>query len=84
MDSRGSYVSNIFYVKTKESGPLGARPLDPAIFPFKSVWELVTEGNKAIQNEMCVSKDLYQVENSLSLFLLITSLYQGVYLVPVL
>ena len=33
MDSRGGYVWQILYVKTKESGPLGgvrrARPLDP-------------------------------------------------------
>ena len=33
VDSRGSYVSKILYVKMKESGPLGgvrhARPLDP-------------------------------------------------------
>ena len=34
VDSRGSYVSKILYVKTKESGPLGGRapgtpPLDP-------------------------------------------------------
>ena len=33
VDSRGSYVSKILYVKTKESGPFGgvpgAHPLDP-------------------------------------------------------
>ena len=34
MDSRGSYISKMLYVKTKESGPLGGRaagtpPLDP-------------------------------------------------------
>ena len=27
VDSRGSYVSKILYVKTKESGPLGGRAL---------------------------------------------------------
>ena len=33
VDSQGSYISKILYVKTKESGPLGgvcrARPLNP-------------------------------------------------------
>ena len=31
VDSRGSYISKILYVKTKELGPLGGRtpPLDP-------------------------------------------------------
>ena len=28
VDSRGGYVSNILYVKTKESGPLGIRQCD--------------------------------------------------------
>ena len=38
VDSRGSYDSNILYVETKESGPLGGRapstpPLDPPMHP---------------------------------------------------
>ena len=40
MDFQGSYISKIFYVKTKESGPLGGHapgtppPLDPPMPPL--------------------------------------------------
>ena len=41
VDSRDSYVSEILYVKTKESGPLGgvrrARPLDPPMLQMISL-----------------------------------------------
>ena len=41
VDFRGSYVSNILYVKMKESGSLGsvrrARPLDPPMVTFDAL-----------------------------------------------
>ena len=48
MGSRGSYISKILYVETKESGPSGAggvrraRPLDPpmVMLHFNPGWEL--------------------------------------------
>ena len=44
VDSRGSYVSKILYVKTKELGPLGGAcagraPLDPPM--FTETWSLL-------------------------------------------
>ena len=44
MDPRGSYVSKILYVKTKELGPLRggarrARPLDP---PMETLYSLIS------------------------------------------
>ena len=44
VDSRGSYVLKILYVKTKELGPLGGAragraPLDPPMGYFRVQWE---------------------------------------------
>ena len=41
MNSRGSYISKILYVKTKESGPLGGRV--PGTTPSRSTnaWALL-------------------------------------------
>ena len=43
LDSRGSYISKILYVKTKESGPLvgyaPGTPLDPPMCP--SIMQLI-------------------------------------------
>ena len=42
-NSRGGYVSKIFYVKMKESGPLGGRA--PAAPPGSATDHLIYEGN---------------------------------------
>ena len=56
MDSRGGYISNILYVKTKEFGPLGgvlrARPLDAPMKNkvYKDLKYLQWESMQAAEN----------------------------------
>ena len=62
MDSRGSYISKILYVKTKESGPLGGRvPGMPLDLPMTCVHALVYTVLMLVQSWLWLAVTTMQV-----------------------